>query len=82
MGKILFSTEGLQGVGGLLGLLTSMLVFGSVWSDLLVLHNYSVIISECQKLTFLVDQKVYPWIFPSLLDRVGVTIEKGLHWLP
>ena len=34
--------------------LTSMLVFGSVWSDLLVLHNYSVIISECQKVTFLV----------------------------
>ena len=32
--------------------LTSMLVFGSVWSDLLVLHNYGVIISECQKVTF------------------------------
>ena len=28
-------------------------VFGSVWSDLLVLHKYSVIISECQKVTFL-----------------------------
>ena len=25
----------------------------SVWSDLLVLHNYCVIISECQKVTFL-----------------------------
>ena len=30
-----------------------MLVFGSVWGYLLVLHNYSVIISECQKVTFL-----------------------------
>ena len=28
-------------------------MFGSVWSDLLVLHNYCVIISECQKVTFL-----------------------------
>ena len=27
-------------------------MFGSVWSDLLVLHKYSVIISECQKVTF------------------------------
>ena len=25
-----------------------------MWSDLLVLHNYCVIISECQKVTFLV----------------------------
>ena len=33
--------------------LTSMLVFGSVWSDLLVLHNYGVILSEYQKVTFL-----------------------------
>ena len=32
--------------------LTSMLVVGSVWSALLVLHNYGVIISECQKVTF------------------------------
>ena len=24
----------------------------------------------------------YPWTFPSLLALVGVTIEKGLHWLP
>ena len=31
-----------------------MVVFGSVWSDLLVLHNYCVIISECQKVNFLV----------------------------
>ena len=31
-----------------------MVVFGSVWSDLLVLHNYCVIISEFQKVTFLV----------------------------
>ena len=23
----------------------------------------------------------YPWSFPSLLALVGVTIEKGLHWL-
>ena len=30
-----------------------MLVFGSVWSDLLVLHNYGGIISECQKMSFL-----------------------------
>ena len=29
-----------------------MVVFGSVWSDLLVLHNYCVIISEFQKVTF------------------------------
>ena len=28
-------------------------VWGSVWSDLLVLHNYCVIISGCQKVTFL-----------------------------
>ena len=26
----------------------------SVWSNLLVLHNYCVIISECQKVNFLV----------------------------
>ena len=30
-----------------------MVVFGSVWSDLLVLHNYCVMIFECQKVTFL-----------------------------
>ena len=36
--------------------LTSMLVFGSVWNDLLVLHNYGAIISECQKVTFLGGQ--------------------------
>ena len=41
---LLFYWEGLRH-------LTSMLVFGS---DLLVLHNYDVIISECQKVTFLV----------------------------
>ena len=29
-----------------------VVVFGSVWSDLLVLHNYCVIISGCQKVTF------------------------------
>ena len=29
-------------------------MFGSVWSDLLVLRNYCVIISEWQKVTFLV----------------------------
>ena len=29
-------------------------MFGSVWNDLLVLKNYCVIISECQKVTFLV----------------------------
>ena len=29
-----------------------MEVFGSVCSDLLVLHNYCVILSECQKVTF------------------------------
>ena len=34
-------------------LLGSVVVFGSVWSDLLVLHNYCVIISGCQKVTFL-----------------------------
>ena len=28
-----------------------MVVFGSVWSDLLVLHKYCVIISESQKVT-------------------------------
>ena len=28
-------------------------VFGSVWSNLLLLHKYSVIISKCQKVTFL-----------------------------
>ena len=28
-----------------------MEVFGSVWSDLLVMHNYHVFISECQKVT-------------------------------
>ena len=28
------------------------------------------------------DQHFYPWSFPSLLALVGVTIEKGLHWLP
>ena len=38
------------------GIMTSMLVFGSVSSDLLVLHNYGVIISECQKVTFLGGQ--------------------------
>ena len=27
-------------------------------------------------------QHFYPWSFPSLLAPVGVTIEKGLHWLP
>ena len=26
-----------------------LVVFGGVWYDLLVLHNYRVIISECQK---------------------------------
>ena len=30
-----------------------VVMFSSVWSDLLVLHNYCVIISECQKVTFL-----------------------------
>ena len=25
--------------------------------------------------------QVYTWSFPSLLALVGVTIEKGLHWL-
>ena len=30
-----------------------VVVFGSVWSDQLVLHNYCVIISECQKETFM-----------------------------
>ena len=29
-----------------------------------------------------VDNKIYPLSFPSLLALVGVTIEKGLHWLP
>ena len=29
---------------------------GSVWSDLLVLHTYGVIISECQKVNFLGGQ--------------------------
>ena len=29
-------------------------MFGSVLSDLLVLHNYCVIISECQKVKILV----------------------------
>ena len=53
-----------------------------VVDDLLVMHNYCVIISECQKVTFLVDQQVFPLSFPSLLALVGVTIEKGLHWLP
>ena len=56
-------------------------MFGSVLSDLLVLHNYCVIISECQKSDFFGGQ-VYPWSFPSLLALVGVTIEKGSHWLP
>ena len=59
-----------------------MVVVGGVWSDLLVMHNYCVIISECQKVTFLVDQQVFPWSFSSLLALVEVTIEKGLHWLP
>ena len=27
------------------------------------------------------DQNFYPWSFPSLLALVGVTVEKGLHWL-
>ena len=30
-----------------------VVMFGSVWSDQLVLHNYCVIISECQKETFM-----------------------------
>ena len=30
-----------------------VVVFGSVWRDQLVLHNYCVIISECQKVTFM-----------------------------
>ena len=30
-----------------------VVVFGSVWSDLLVMHNYCVIISEYQKVTLL-----------------------------
>ena len=30
--------------------------FGSMWSELLVLHKYGVIISECQKVTFLEGQ--------------------------
>ena len=51
-------------------------MFGSVWSDLIVLHNYCVIIAECQKVTFLVDQQIFPWSSPSLLALVGVTIEK------
>ena len=32
--------------------LDTLQVCGSVWSDQLVLHNYCVIISECQKVTF------------------------------
>ena len=28
-------------------------IFGSVWSDQLLLHNYCVIISDCQKETFM-----------------------------
>ena len=27
------------------------------------------------------DQHFYPWSFPSLLALVGVTTDKGLHWL-
>ena len=30
-----------------------VVVFGSVWNDQLILHNYCVIISECQKVTFI-----------------------------
>ena len=29
-----------------------VVVVDSVWSDLLVLHNYCVIISDCRKVTF------------------------------
>ena len=33
-----------------------VVVVGSVWSVLLVLHNYCVIISECQKVNFFVKK--------------------------
>ena len=36
-------------------------VFGSVLSDPLVLHKYSVIISECQKVTFLEVEAKKNW---------------------
>ena len=34
-------------------------MFGSVWNDLSELHNYSVIIFECQKVTFLVVEAIF-----------------------
>ena len=40
-----------------------VVMFGSVWSDQLVLHNYCVIISECQKETFMEKNKVAGLIF-------------------
>ena len=49
-----------------------MVVFGSVWSDLLVLHNYRVIISECQKMTFLVVKA--PFLFQKSEEE-----KKGLE---
>ena len=47
-----------------------MLVFGSVWSDLLVLHNYGAIISQCQKVTFLGVKKIFVkmWKKTKLLE--------------
>ena len=44
-------------------------MFGSVWSDQLVLHNYCVIISECQKETFMEKNKVAWLIF---FDKYGM----------
>ena len=35
-----------------------------------------------QKYFWNFDQNFYTWNFPSLLALVGVTKEKGLHWLP
>ena len=48
-----------------------MVVFGSVWSDQLVLHNYYVIISEYQKETFMgvkAKKLVKKWKKTKLLE--------------
>ena len=58
---LLFNYEGIRH-------LTSMLVFGSVLSDPLVLHKYSLIISECQKVTFLEVEAKKKLKKPKLLE--------------
>ena len=58
-----------------------MVVFGSVWSDLLVLHNYCVIISECQKVTLMevkAKTNVKKWKKTKLLEMARKLIENVL----